>query len=177
MNKLYRLLRFDWPLHFVLLFTNWLPDNVIFLRLRGWLASHFLGSCGRNLRLGRNITFYNPSKIVFGNDIYIAYGCWFNAGEVIELGNEIQLGPYCVIVSSDHTLSGKSFRYSEPKKQPIKIGDGSWLGTHVVVTAGSTIGKGSAIGAGAVVLDDVPDSSLSGGIPAKIIKDLKEFEE
>jgi hypothetical protein len=42
LKKLYRLQRFDWPLHFVLLFTNWLPDNVFFMNLRGFFASFFL---------------------------------------------------------------------------------------------------------------------------------------
>jgi len=174
MNKIFRLIRYDWPLHFVLLFTNWLPDNVIFLRLRGWLASHFLGSCGKNLRLGRNITFYNPSQMHFGKNIYIAYGCWFNAGAKIRLDDEVQLGPYCVVVSSDHQLEMNSFRYSEPEKQPIHIFKGSWLGSHVVVTAGTSIGEGSAIAAGAVVVDDLPANVLAGGIPAKVIKKFEK---
>jgi len=170
MKKLLRLLRYDWPLHFVLLFTNWLPDNVIFLRLRGWFASPFFGSCGKNLRLGRNITFYNPSKMSFGNDIYIAYGCWLNAGDTITIKDEVLLGPYCVIVSSDHTLSDNSFRHSKPKHAPIEIKKGAWLGAKVVITAGSIIGEGSAIAAGAVVTENVIDRCLVGGVPAKTIK-------
>lgn len=177
MNKISRLLRYDWPLHFVLFFTNWLPDNVIFLRLRGWLASHFLGACGNDLRIGRNVTFYNPSQVHFGKNIYIAYGCWFNAGAEIKLEDEVQVGPYCVIVSSDHTISGYSFRYSEPSRLPIHIGVGSWLGSHVVVTSGSRIGEGSAIAAGAIVVENIPDFCLAGGVPAKIIKKLKSVNE
>ncbi|PKO09639.1 MAG: acyltransferase [Chloroflexi bacterium HGW-Chloroflexi-2] len=177
MKKIFRLLRYDWPLHFVLLFTNWLPDNVVFLRLRGWLASHFLGACGKDLRIGRNVTFYNPSRVYFGKNIYIAYGCWFNADSEIKLENEVQVGPYCVIVSSDHRISGYSFRYSEPSRLPIHIGVGSWLGSHVVVTAGTIIGSGSAIAASAVVVDDVPEKVLAGGIPAKVIKKLDNLDE
>ena len=55
-------------LHFVLLFTNWLPDNVIFLRFRGFLANFFLMGTCKNLRIGRNVTFYNPSKIYIDDD-------------------------------------------------------------------------------------------------------------
>ena len=177
MNKFYHLLRFDWPLHFVLLFTNWLPDNVIFLRFRGWLASHFLGSCGKDLRIGRNVTFYNPSQIHFGKNVYIAYSCWINADSKIEIHDEVQLGPFCVIVSSDHKLNLNSFRYTDPIKLPIKINEGSWLGSHVVVTAGTIIGKGSAIAAGAVVVEDIPANVLAGGIPAKVIKKLENVDE
>ena len=53
-RNLVRLFRFDWPLHIVLIFTSFLPDNVIFLKIRGLLCKPFFGSCGKNLRLERN---------------------------------------------------------------------------------------------------------------------------
>lgn len=172
MNKAQRLLRYDWPLHFILFLTNLLPDNVAILRLRGALARHFLGSCGPNLRIGRNITFYNPSNIHLGRDIYIAYGCWLNAGEKIIVEDEVIFGPYCVVSSTNHTRLRGSFRYGPPKLSPIKIGHGSWLAAHVTVTAGSDIGHGSCIAAGAVVTGKIPPGVLAGGIPARVIKEI-----
>ena len=174
-SKLVRLLRYDWPLHFVLLLTNWLPDNVVFLRLRGLLASFFLGSCGNNLRLGRNITFYNPSRIHIGENVYIAFGCWFMAGEEISIGNEVLFGPYCVVVSSNHRRAENgSFRYGIPDKRPIYIGDGSWMAAMVTITAGSMIGKGSLVAAGSVVSGTVPSDVMAGGVPARVIKSLEQ---
>jgi len=170
MNKLFRLTRYDWPLHFMLLFTNWLPDNVIFLRLRGFLVRPFLGSCGPNFRLGRNITFYNSTNIHVGKDVYIAYGCWFMAGEKITINNSVMFGPYCMIVSSDHTQEGGSYRFGRPQQERIDIGRGSWIGANAVITAGSSIGKGVKVAATAVVKGVIPDSVMVGGVPAKIIK-------
>lgn len=169
------LLRYDLPLHFVLLLTNWLPDNVVFLRLRGALARLFLGKCGKDLRLGRNITFYNPSKIEFGDHVYAAYGCIFLAGEeIISLGGEVFLGPYCVFASDNHTRKNGSFRYGSTQSAPIHVGSGSWLGARVTVTAGSVIGQGALVGAGSVVTSKIPDNVLAGGVPAKVIKPLTE---
>lgn len=170
MTKLKRLLRYDWPLHFSLLLTNWLPDNVTFLRLRGWLASWFLGSCGKNLRLGRNITFYNPSRISIGSDVYIAYGCWFMAGEQISISDGVIFGPYCVIVSSNHSRSEQSFRYGTPVIEPIQIECGAWVAAHVTVTAGATVGRGTLIAANSVVRGEIPDNVLAAGQPARIVK-------
>jgi len=169
MKKLLRLLRYDWPLHFILLITSWLPDNVMFLRLRGWLASKFLGSCDSNLRIGKNITFYNPSNIHIGKDVYIAYGCWFMAGAKITVENSVMFGPYCVIVSSEHTKKDGSYRFGESKQVPIKIGYGCWIGAKVVLTAGTNIGKGVLVAAGAIVKGNIPDSVMVGGNPACII--------
>ena len=173
MAKLFRLLRYDWPLHFLLFLTNWLPDNVIFLRFRGFLVRPFLGKCGKNLRLGRNITFYNPSKIQIGRDVYIAYGCWFMAGEEITIGDEILFGPYCVVVSSNHQREGHSFRFGEYLQAPISIGPGTWVAAHVTITAGTSIGKSSLVAAGAVVNGTYKDEIMLGGVPAQVIKSLR----
>lgn len=172
MAKYFRIMRFDWPLHFILVLTNWLPDNVLFLRMRGILARPFLGNCGSNLRLGRNISFYNPSKIRLGNNVYIALGCWFMAGDTITIGDEVQFGPYCVVVSSTHTRCNRSYRYGHPRHAPIEIGRGSWVAAHCTVTAGSIIGPGSLVGAGSVVINSVPPDVIAAGAPASIVKVL-----
>lgn len=171
MKHLATYLRYDWPLHFVLLFTDWLPDNVIFLRLRGWLAHFFFGACGRNLRLGRRLTFLNPEQIFLGNDVFIAYGCWISAGEEIHIDHEVMLGPYCVVISGNHQKSGDSFRYGEGQFLPIHIGRGSWIAAHSVITAGSNIGEGCLVAANAVVTKgEVPDNAMVGGVPARFIE-------
>jgi len=172
MNKIIRLLRYDWPLHFILLITNWLPDNVPFLRLRGHLARSFLGRCGRNLRIGRNLVFYNPSQIILGDNVYIAYGTWIAAGSEIILEDEVTIGPYCVISSSTHKRDNCSYFNSGFDAAPVKIKKGCWLGSHCVITAGCSIGPGSVLGAGAVCTTDVPENVLAAGVPAIKIKDL-----
>jgi len=148
---------------------------VIFLRLRGFLASPFLGKCGMDLRLGRNISFYNPSKIEIGSHVYLAYGCVFLAGtQSILLGDEVIMGPYCVLASNNHTLQKGSFRYGIPESAAIAVGRGVWLGAHVIVTAGSKIGRGVLVAAGAVVTRNIPDNTLAGGVPVRVIKAFVE---
>ena len=170
MKGLLRLLRYDWPLHFVLLFTNWLPDNVVFLRLRGALARPFFGKCGQNLRLGRHVTFYNPSAIQLGRDVYAALGTWFMAGAPIVVGDGVLFGPYCVIVSSNHTRLDGSYRFGTAQQLPISIGCGCWFGAHVTVTAGVEIGNGCLVAANAVVGGKIAENWFVGGVPAKAIK-------
>ncbi len=174
MPNFYRILRHDWPLHFVLLLTNWLPDNVVFLRFRGWLASFFIGRCGKNLRLGRDITFYNPSQIMIGNHVYIAKGCWFSAGYQIEIQDEVLFGPYVVVASSNHTKSDGSFRYGKPVGNKISIGKGAWIASQCTITAGCIIGSASLIGANTVVTHSVPDNVLFAGNPGRTIKHLNQ---
>lgn len=167
---MYNNLRYFWPLHFVLALTNWLPDNVIFLKLRGFLAAPFLGSCGKNFRIGRDITFYNPQNIHIGSYVYIAKGNWFNGSEKITIGDEVIFGPYSVISASNHTLAGSSFRFGPPIRKPISIGAGSWIAGNCSIVAGVTIGKGVLIAGSSAVTKNIPDYTMAGGVPAKIIK-------
>ena len=76
------------------------------------------------------------------------------------LEDEVLFGPYCIVVS---TLHGKdesnSYRFKQGKTLPIKIGRGSWLCAHSVISAGSTIGSGCIIGANSVISGNVSDNT------------------
>ena len=170
MKNIARLLRYDLPLHFIFLLTNWLPDMVVVLRLRGWLMRPFFGSCGKNFRIGRNVTFYNPRNIHIGRDVYIAYGTWFSAGEKIVLGDEVIVGPYCVFSSSNHTKENGSFRYGLPEQKPIEISKGSWIAAQCTVTAGSTVQEGVLIAANSVVKGNLKTDGMYAGSPVMEIK-------
>jgi len=172
MKRLLYYLRYDWPLHFVMLLTSWLPNNAIFFRIRGLLSRPFLGSCGENLSLGRNVTFYNASNINLGTDVYIAIGCVFLANDEITIEDEVIMGPYCVLASGNHTTKNKSFRFGGIALGPITIKKGCWLGTHVVISAGNCVDTGSLIAAGSVVTSNIPKYSLAGGVPARVIKNI-----
>lgn len=57
---------------------------------------------------------------------------------------------------------------------PIIIGDNVWIGDKVTVLGGVTIGNNSIIGANSVVTKDIPPYTVAAGIPAKVIKVIKE---
>jgi acetyltransferase-like isoleucine patch superfamily enzyme len=54
----------------------------------------------------------------------------------------------------------------------ITIEPNVWVGTHVSILDGVTVGTGSIVAAGAVVTHDVPPSSIVGGVPAKVLRTL-----
>lgn len=174
MNKIYRLCRFDWPLHFTLLLTNWLPDNVMFLRLRGYLIKPFFKKCGNNLRVGRNNTFYNSYNIILGDNVFIAYGNWFSGATDITVESDVMFGPNSIIISGNHSRINGSYRYGKSILIPIRIGYGCWIGANSAILAGSNIGRGSVVAANTVVRDHVPDNCLFAGNPGKIKKYYNE---
>lgn len=164
-------LRYDWPLHFVLLLTNWLPDNVFSLKLRGFLASPFFGKCGRNLRLGRGITFYNPRNIEIGRDVYIAKGCWLLGSSSIVIESEVMFGPYCVVVTGNHSSINGSYRYGPIcDLKPVRIGFGSWVSAHCTILPGVQIGKNGLLAANSTLNVNIEANCIYGGVPARRLK-------
>lgn len=174
LRRVWCLLRHDLPCHFVGVLTNWLPDSVMVLRMRGALLRPFLRACGQDLRVGRNVTFYNPSEISCGSHVYVAYGCWIMAGARVEIGNEVMFGPYCVVVSSQHTRQNRSFRYGPPRREPIRIGDGAWVGAHAVLTGGCVVGEGSLVAAQSVVRGELPADIMAAGQPARVVGPVRD---
>ena len=58
--------------------------------------------------------------------------------------------------------------------KPIHIEDKTWLGSNVTVLPGVRIGEGAIVAAGAVVTKDVPENTVVGGVPAKVIKKIEK---
>ncbi len=59
---------------------------------------------------------------------------------------------------------------------PITVGDNVYIGFRAIVLPGVHIGNNCIIGAGAVVTRDIPDDSVAVGVPARVIKDIQEYE-
>ncbi len=171
MNKFYRIIRYEWPLHFILLFTNWLPDNIFFINLRGKLASPFFKKCGKNLGLGRNLSFVSSYKMEIGDNVYIAIGSWFNGDIIIE--SDVLIGPYCILATNTHTKENSiSFRFGGNKEGKIIIKFGSWVAGQSMLVGNSELGIGSALAANSVLSKKTDDCELWGGVPAKLIKKI-----
>lgn len=150
---------------------DFLPAKGKYIRIRGKLFEKVLKKTGKNLKVSSRVNVYSPEKVILGDNVYIGFNSYLGGGEIV-LEDEVVVGPFCSIVAGNHTLKNKSFRFGAYDYGKIKIGKGTWLGSHVVITNNVTIGKGSVIAAGSVVTRDIPDSVMAAGSPAVIVKNL-----
>jgi len=156
-------------LNLVMLLTAWLPDLIPVLRFRGCLLRPAFKRCGRNLQVARSVTVAFSSNIEIGRDVFLGYCTWLHASTGMVIEDEVQFGPFSVAITGNHGLRGESYRWARGSNAPIRIGRGSWISAHAVITGGVSVGRGALVAAGAVVTQDVADFSIVGGVPARVL--------
>lgn len=170
-----RILKYLW-FHFVMTATSWLPDLLPFLKLRGLLARPAFKKSGRNLQIARRVTINFTNRLEIGSSIFLATGCWLQARGGVVLEDGVQLGPYSVLATSDHTQVDESFRFGPSSLAPIRICQGAWIAAHATVTNGVVVGRGAVLGANSVATRDIPPFVVAGGVPARVIHQLARCE-
>ena len=90
----------------------------------------------------------------------------------IDIGSDVQTGPYVYITDQNHGYENPDevVHVQWPNDVPVLIGDGSWLGTGVVVLPGTELGRNVVVAAGAVVRGVFPDHCVIAGVPARIVR-------
>jgi carbonic anhydrase/acetyltransferase-like protein (isoleucine patch superfamily) len=112
-----------------------------------------------------------PNKLVIGSRTYVNRFTIFDAHQQLHVGRRVMIGPHCYITDADHGTAPASSVQSQPMRvQPVVIEDEVWLGAHVTILPGVTIGKGAVVGAGSVVTRSIPAMSVAAGVPAKILR-------
>ncbi|WP_354437950.1 sugar O-acetyltransferase [Marmoricola sp. OAE513] len=98
----------------------------------------------------------------FGEKVFINQGCYFLDLGGITLGDRVMIGPGVTLSTGGHPVELDE-RYEFLTHAPIVIEDDVWIGAAATVTPGVRIGRGSVVGAGAVVASDVPPLSVVTG--------------
>lgn len=106
--------------------------------------------------------------IKLGANVYVGRNCYLGAYEPLEIGADSLVGAYSYIITGDHRFDDPSRPVREQgyRGAPVVIGRDVWLGCHVTVLPGVTIGDHAVIGAGAVVTKSIPAREVWGGVPA-----------
>ena len=123
-------------------------------------ASFFTDSPNAQIRIGDNVGM-SSTRI------------WIH--EELTIGNNVKIGGGVLFIDTDcHPIDYLVRRNSNEGtcSAPIVIEDDVWIGANAVVLPGVNIGSHCVVAAGAVVTKDVPDHTLVGGVPAKVIKNI-----
>jgi maltose O-acetyltransferase len=121
----------------------------------------------------------NPTlRCDYGFNVFVGDNCFFNFDCVlldcnrIDIGDDVQVGPGVHIYTATHPLDAVQRRAGYETAQPVRIGSGVWLGGRAVVCPGVTIGENTVVGAGSVVVHDLPAHVLAVGNPCQVKRSL-----
>jgi acetyltransferase-like isoleucine patch superfamily enzyme len=131
---------------------------------------------GNGVFVGRNtILSCKNGDIIIEDHANIGFNCEIFSASRVRVGKSILMAAYTYLVGGDHLYDRTDIPVLEQGRttRGIDVGDGVWLGTHVVVTDGSAIGRDAIVGAGAVVVGTIPEFAIATGIPAKVLRDRR----
>jgi acetyltransferase-like isoleucine patch superfamily enzyme len=139
----------------------------------------------RGIALGRNVTVARGATltctgvlaelgegITIGDYSAVGAGSFLGGQGGIRIGRDVIMGPGVRIFSENHNHADvdRPIRTQGQSRAAVTIDNDCWIGGGVTILAGVTIGCGSVIAAGAVVSRDVPEFSVAGGVPARVLK-------
>lgn len=105
-----------------------------------------------------------------GKNVFINFDCTFLDLGGITIEDGVLIAPKVSLLTEGHPIEPENRHALIPK--PIHIKKNAWIGAGATILQGVTIGENSVVASGAVVSKDVPDNTVVGGIPAKIIKTI-----
>jgi len=115
----------------------------------------------------------------YGAQIAVGAGCFINYDAIlldsasIIIGDNVSIGPRAQLITALHPVDDyQARRAGWESAAPIVLGDNVWLAAGVIVCPGVTIGANSVIGAGSVVIVDIPAGVLAAGNPCRVIREL-----
>ena len=109
-------------------------------------------------------------NITVGKNVFINACCHFQDHGGVSLGDGCQIGHNVVFATLNHGLAPEDRQTTYPA--PITLGKNVWVGSNSTILQGVTIGDNAVIAAGAVVTKDVPENTIVGGVPARIIRKI-----
>ena len=131
---------------------------------------------GDGVFVGRNtILSCKNGDIIIDARANIGFNVEIFSASRVHLGKNTLVAAYTYLVGGDHLYDQLDRPVLDQGRtaRGIEVGDNVWLGAHVVVSDGSKVGRDAIIGAGAVVVGEVPPFHIAAGVPAKTIRDRR----
>jgi acetyltransferase-like isoleucine patch superfamily enzyme len=144
------------------------------------LRCKLLRMCGVDIqpsaRLCSSVRIVTSGHLMIGADTFIGHQVLIAGGDAsIVIGSYCDIAPCATIISGSHEISRVGPRAAGAgQSRSIVIEDGVWIGAGSIILGGVRIGKHSVIGAGSVVVHDIPPNSVALGSPCRATRLISE---
>lgn len=114
--------------------------------------------------------YFDIGNVTIGKHCFINRDVKFIDFGGITLGDNVGISTNVVLIANGHPANPLTLETWVDTKEPITIDDGAWIGAGAIIKGPVHLGKNCIVGAGAVVVHDIPDYAVVVGVPAEIIK-------
>ena len=148
---------------------------------RAIILEKLLKKMGKNIRMQGPIFFNYGCHTTIGDSFFANYNFTVQDDASVTIGDYFMAGPNVSLITAQHPLMASERAgivgtdgqvWSPCYAEPIQIGNHVWLGAGVIVCPGVTIGDNVVVGAGSVVLHDIPSNTVAVGVPARVLREI-----
>lgn len=111
-------------------------------------------------------------NIALGSNVYFNFNCVILDVAKVTIGDNVLFGPAVQVYTASHPMDADERRSGIEYGRPIVIGTDVWLGGGTILCPGISIGERSVIGAGSVVVKDIPAGVFAAGNPCRVIRQI-----
>jgi acetyltransferase-like isoleucine patch superfamily enzyme len=144
------------------------------IKLRCILAKRVFKRCGEDVVIHHNVLFNSGRNIELGDGVFLNRDVMLDDRAALVIGDHAMVAAGVVIETHSHVYDDFSvpIRHGGRLSAPVRIGSNTLIGYKAAVMAGVTIGDRCVVASNSVVTKDVPDQTIVGGVPAKVIRKL-----
>lgn len=155
----------------VMFLVNHLFDGAYLFEMKRWLLNGIGYSLGEGTKVVGPV--YCGAKLKTGSNCWFGKNLTIHGNGTVELGDNCDVGKNVTFLTGVHASDSPEFA-GEAQKYSVFVGEGSWIGPGATLGRNVSIGKGCMVLADSCVLKNMPDNTLVGGVPARIVRKIDE---
>lgn len=150
--------------------VNHILSGTRFFAAKRWLLRHIGWVIGEGSYIVGPV--FSSAVLQIGCHSWIGRELTVNGNGTVIIGDNCDIAPGVTFFTGGHQIGNQERRAGLGESYTIKIGDGTWLGGNCTVLGNTYVGSGCVIAACACVTESIPDNTLAGGVPARMIRSL-----
>jgi len=154
----------------VMFLVNHLCDGAYLFELKRKLLNAIGYSLGEETKVVGPI--YCTAELKTGSNCWLGRNFTIHGNGIVEMGDNCDIAPDVTFLTGRHAAGSQ-----EGQSPTISVGEGSWIGAGTTLGRNVTIGKGCMVLAASCVMKNMPENTLIGGVPARIVRKLDEVEK
>ncbi|WP_305784282.1 sugar O-acetyltransferase [Symbioplanes lichenis] len=140
------------------------------------LLRELLGGVGERVWIEPPLRVAYGNNLFLGDDVYVNFGLTVVDDVEVRVGDRVMFAPNVTITATGHPVHPALRSDGTQFSAPVVIEDDVWIGAGAILLPGVTVGRGSVVGAGAVVTGNVPPDVVVAGVPARVVRPITDAD-